>query len=590
LNPSDATIYIDSFTSIADFKDTIENAPKGSIIYIDGNLSIDLTGIQSVTGAQSINIPSGVTIASNRGISSGALIKTDDYALYPTGGVLSAPIFNCVGDDIRITGIRLQGPANDAGSSSQDYWKIKYGIKIGGPFNNLEVDNCEVYNFPYAGIQIGSSTLSSGNKVHHNYIHNNIQNGLGYGIYFSEGYGLVFANLFEFNRHDIAGGGQPGSGYEAACNLIRTGGTSHNFDMHAEGPQDGTPNAGSFIFIHHNDFEDIGVDRYEGQGKNNVIIRGRPGIQCRIENNRFKHNDPHSAILQINKYGGYGNMLVWNNIYNEKDYLGWYVKKKWLKSNASNFVNLISYNDDLMHNPATGSDYVYNYTFGDYDGDGNTDIFKLENGFLYTLPLNASTSGQSTSWQPVLKTAHSFASLHFGFYDSDDRTDMIVQDGNTIDISSGANSPWEPMLNTTYPLESMIAGDFDGNGIEDLFLANGFEWKVSYDSRLNWQTIKTSNENLDQLKLGYFNNNRRTDVLMVNTKDILVSFDSTSNWSSIGSAPFEAAELEVADFDGDNLSDIIQPMLGKILINGKANWQSCNTDNFPIASLPYGDF
>ena len=42
--------------------------------------------------------------------------------------------------------------------------------------------------------------------IHHNYIHHNQMNGLGYGMTFSHGGGLVEYNLFNYNRHSIAGG------------------------------------------------------------------------------------------------------------------------------------------------------------------------------------------------------------------------------------------------------------------------------------------------------------------------------------------------------------------------------------------------
>ncbi len=593
LTPSDATIYIKTFNSITDFKNTIESAPEGSIIYIDDALSIDLTGLYTQTGSASIRVPAAVTIASGRGIGLGAHIYTNDYGNWDSAVEESKPLFWVNGNDVRFTGIRLQGPTQEIGSATEkSQIKIRTAIAIIG-YDGLEIDNCELYGWPFASIQIGGENTSGSfrnNKIHHNSINNNRQLSLGYGAVIYNGYADISSNIFMANRHDIAGSGQSGSGYEASCNLILSGGIGHNFDMHAEGPQDSTPNAGSFVFIHHNDFEDVGTNRYNAQGKDNIIIRGRPEIQCRIENNRFKHANPNAAIRQINSFGGYGNMLVWNNIYQEKNYIGWYVRKQWIKSNASNFVNLKSSNDDLMKSPESGSDYQYDYAFGDYDGDGNTDIYKLENGMLYTLPLNATSSGPSTPWRPILRTAHTFKSLCFGFYDGDDHTDIVMQEENTISISSGANSPWRPLLNTTYKLAAMRSGDFDGNGIQDLFLSIGNKWMVSHDSNANWQTINTSTANPNNLKLGYFNSIKKSDVLKIEASHLMVSFDGTSDWTTFGSTTFNAADLEIADFDGDNLSDVIQFKLAQVLINGDSTWQQCQTDNFPIASFPYGDF
>src|SRR5690606_30686583 len=115
------------------------------------------------------------------------------------------------------------------------------------------------------------------------------------------------------------------------------------------------------------------------------FLRGRPSFQCRIENNKFKHQTPLDAIGRYTNTGAEGNLLIWNNIYNNK-YMGWYLKSQWLKTNTSNFLNIPSSNDLLM-SPIPTSNINYAYEFGDYDGDGNTDIFKLENNKLYTTPL-----------------------------------------------------------------------------------------------------------------------------------------------------------------------------------------------------------
>jgi len=87
---------------------------------------------------------------------------------------------------------------------------------------------------------------------------NNQRNGLGYGV--SHGYGknissLVECNLFDYNRHSIAGTGVPGNSYEARNNVELGASLSHNFDMHGgKGRRDGTDIAGTKILIHHNTF------------------------------------------------------------------------------------------------------------------------------------------------------------------------------------------------------------------------------------------------------------------------------------------------------------------------------------------------
>lgn len=508
VNDWEIDIYISTFTDAMDFKNTIETAPPGSVIFIDGSLVIDLSNLYALTGDNSITIPAGVTLASSRGIDNGALIYTSDFDYYNTISHKGLPLFVVGGNNVRITGIRFQGPyqlqgTNDPTSSI----RFKSCVEVADGNEHFEADNCVFFGWPYVAIRIGKGYdhgSFKNNRIHHCYFYNNKQKGLGYGVMVDWGYARIYSNTFKANRHDIAGTGKKESGYEASCNTVQTGGTSHNFDMHAEGPSDGSSNAGRFIYIHHNDFLDVGASRYQSGNDHNIYMRGRPDVQCRVENNRFALDGPQAAIKQSNAHGGYGNLLVWNNIYDNDDYLGWYVKNRWLKTQASNFVNLPSSNDWLMTEPASGSSYTYDFTFGDYDGDGNTDVYKLENGTLYRIPLDADSYGLATSWQPILTTGYPMSSLRFGFYNNDHKTDVIRQESGTIYVSWGCNSSWSGLLTTGYPLSSLKSGDFDGNGVTDLFLATGSLWRVSYNSNSSWVTINSSGYMPHQLKLGWF--------------------------------------------------------------------------------------
>lgn len=592
LTASDADIHITSFTSVADFKITIENASPNSVIFIDGNLIINLSNLYTLTGDNSITIPSGVTLASDRGISNGALIYSNDFDYYNSISHKGLPLFKVGGNNVRISGLRFKGPYQFQGTNSPtSSIRFKSCFEVANNYGGFEADNCTFFGWPYVAIRIGKGYnygSFTNNKIHHCYFYNNRQSGLGYGVMVDWGYASIYANTFEANRHGIAGTGKEGSGYEASCNTIREGGTGHNFDMHAEGKDDGSANAGRFIYIHHNDFEDIGSLRYHANNKYNIYIRGRPDVQCRIENNRFAHDGPQAAIKQSNSHGGYGNMLIWNNIYDIDDYLGWYVKHKWLKSKASNFVNLPSSNDWFMTN--SSGNYTYDFTFGDYDGDGNTDIFKLENGTLYKIPYNANIYGLSADWQAVLTTGYTMSSLRFGFYNSDNKTDIINQQGNTIYVSWGANSSWAPLLNTSYPLSSLKSGDFDGNGITDLLLITGSLWRVSYNTNSNWQTINSSGYQSHQLKLGWFNSNNRSDVFLANGSNFRVSYEGISSWNTTATSSYLTQNLSIADFNGDNISDVILPLTRKVSLSGNTNWQNCKTNNFPISTFSYGNF
>ena len=151
INPDNADIVISTFTSPIEFKTKIESAPEGSVIYIANDLEIDLTNFYRKTGSHSIFLnKKNTTIASGRGHNSdGALIKTDDFDFDSYKVHKNQPIFEIRADNIRITGLRLQGPyqeeciCNTATPDSTQI-KIKYGI-LNRHNDNLQVDNCELY-------------------------------------------------------------------------------------------------------------------------------------------------------------------------------------------------------------------------------------------------------------------------------------------------------------------------------------------------------------------------------------------------------------------------------------------------------------
>ena len=91
--------------------------------------------------------------------------------------------------------------------------------------------------------------------MQHCFIHHNQYQGLGYGVCLDEAETLIEGNLFDANRHSIAGTGRSGSGYEARHNVEMGRSLGHCFDMHGgRDRQDGTDVAGGWMHIHHNTF------------------------------------------------------------------------------------------------------------------------------------------------------------------------------------------------------------------------------------------------------------------------------------------------------------------------------------------------
>lgn len=606
--------YIPSGISDLDFKNTIESASSGQVIFLDGNLVLDLTHLLANTGQKSIYVPSGVTIMSDRGTngSLGAYIKTDAWRSYGSSGGNSDgflgqndpynnpyALFVIEFNDVRISGIRFVGPTQLAGNP-QDGPLGNYGVKdkqciqINRTADDVEIDNCVFYAFPHAAISTGwnqGSGVSENIRIHNNQFYNNRQKGLGYAVSVDYSFPKIYENVFKGNRHDIAGTGNDDCSYEAYCNVILEGGIGHSFDMHGANNDKG-PAAGKFIYIHHNDFRDLGFSRYQSSNEINILIRGRPSIQCRIENNVFSHDGPQAAVRQDDDPSSQrGNFLVWNNIYESDEYLGWYVKETWLPTATSNFINLPSSNDQILCGTHPGEVYNFAYNFGDYDGDGKTDIFKLENNKLFVLPYDAGNTGINTTWSYINYTSHPMSDLRFGFFNGDNLTDMIVKGSpNILNASWGANSSWSSPLNTGYQMSNFHLKDMDGNGITDLFLAAGGTWQASYNINSNWSYLNSSVYNTNEVKMGRFNANAKYDVFRGNGTSWLVSYEGTSSWTYLNSSGHFTGELDVEDFNGDNISDVFLPNMRDISISGTASWIDMNTNNFPLASFSFGNF
>jgi hypothetical protein len=137
-----------------------------------------------------------------------------------------------VRDDGRITGLHIEGPIPNRDMNwlgdDHDYTD---GIDVGDA-SGIEIDNNELFGWPYAAVSGGNPVY-----VYHNVIHDNDQRGLGYGVSGSHRDSTIEYNRFERNRHAVAGSGAAGEGYIVRHNDFGAegiGGAGHKIDMHEE--------------------------------------------------------------------------------------------------------------------------------------------------------------------------------------------------------------------------------------------------------------------------------------------------------------------------------------------------------------------
>ena len=270
-------------TTAEEMLEALKQAQPGQVIFFPDGAEIDLTGHTNVA------IPAGVTLGGTRGLngSPGARIFTtlrQSHTLMRTGG-----------DEVRLTGLRFEGAFGGTDKVADHSGFLSIG------HYGAEVDNCEIYNFNVSGIGVGAGALHV--RIHHNHLHHIQRSGYGYPVSTNAAGLRVITNRFDHCRHAIASSGSPGSGYEAAWNLVGPNETSFSFDMHGGRDRgDNTDIAGDWMHVHHNTF--LGPQAAAG-------IRGVPSQGAAVHNNWFVQRTPDKAVFSS------GNTRIFRNVYGE---------------------------------------------------------------------------------------------------------------------------------------------------------------------------------------------------------------------------------------------------------------------------------
>jgi hypothetical protein len=244
-------------TDYATLKALVDRGEK--YIYIPGDADIVIPALKNA-----LVVRSGTTIFSDRGRngSAGARLSVS----YIDENEYKFPII-VMTSDTRLSGIRYEGPYQGTTTAN-----TTIGIQTADNSRNIEIDNMELWGWPWAAVSVRNALNV---RVHHSYIHDNIRSQLGYGVVTQNGNAKaeVACNLFNSNRHAIAGSGRAGEGYMAHHNLVLNGGgrgAYHQYDMHLF-PSQGI--AGEFMDISWNWFD---YGRYGTSNRSSIGVRGQP--------------------------------------------------------------------------------------------------------------------------------------------------------------------------------------------------------------------------------------------------------------------------------------------------------------------------
>ena len=272
--------------------DALDSAASGDVVYVARGTTI--------TASRSLTVPSGVTLASDRGIdgSPGGEIRTETE-LFP---------YVDAGDGSRITGVRIRGP-NPEHQAYDSSLPVGAGVHVLGS-SDVEIDNCEVSGFRYAGVRAGADT-----HVHHNHIHHCALGGLGYGVETNAGQPLIEYNYLNYTRHGVMSNGE--NGYTCRHNRFGPATMGHVIDVHSPG--------GTTVEIYNNTVEaavyheDATASWYpSGDPAVQVMLGGNPTDSVTIRDNWF-YNDDSAGNAVVYNGSDSSKLRVENNHYGETD-------------------------------------------------------------------------------------------------------------------------------------------------------------------------------------------------------------------------------------------------------------------------------
>lgn len=556
--------------------EALDKAAAPDIVYVEDDAEIDLT-----PGA--ICIPENVWLVSGRGIdgSAGARLYSTEIK---NGGIIRA-----CGTDVRVTGLRIHGPDpgqcppqwpdqcegedRTGGRNCRDCMPRPSGIQ--STFGRLEVDNNELAGFTLAAVSLSDSV---DHHVHHNDMHHNQRQGLGYGVLLGRGQTgtidvLVESNRMDYMRHAIAGSGEPGQNYVARNNLVLENANGHVFDMHGEdeNTDNGSEVAGGLMLIHGNTI--LPPDHYA------LVVRGRPLQGSYLYDNCMARSNASQAALQ---------RFFTGNFFVDESING--ASPNQYGQSASDCQAVRWCTSSRAQGPwrylARSSYPVERIALGDFDGDGISDVFSTQDGTWRWVP------GGMGGWQDLNTSGVELTSLRFGDFTGDGKTDVFNANGSVWRVSAGGNNPWQTLRTTSDPLGDLAFGDFDGDGITDVFRTSGGKWQWSRSGTEAWADLNTSTTTLANLAFGDFDGDGKTDVFSTSNDTWRWSRSGSEPWANLNTSDVPLTSLHFADVDGDGKTDVIRSRESQWLYvsGGSGSWQTLRIDSSPASQVLFGDF
>jgi hypothetical protein len=585
-------------------------------IHVDDSAQIDLAHLAQIPGFASLPVFGNPPPSAVLDIPPGVMLESDRSATHAGGRLfMSANLEDpkamlSLQPGARITGLRLQGYVR--GRGGDESWTIdpknNVGVSDGVIISSPDVllDNDEISNWPGSGVEVDGVTYGnwppggqvpddahppkhSGEddtitalaaRVHitNNFIHDNVGCADGYGVSVgTSGFALIDRNVFDYNKHDVAGDGEPGTGYIASSNLVLTDGVECR----------GESGSGSLTYGGHFDVHGTGGDA-SGGGH----VGGTAGTYIEIRNNAVRGDQRFHVHL-----GLFGSRRAAFDIRGTPTDKAIFAGNVTEASQGDAIAVSGSSQDDLTSAGKlliSGNDYGDNTSgdlgTGDFDGDGCTDVF-LATGAVWVY----SPCG-SGAWRYLNTSAYHLDQLAFGDFNGDGKTDVFTQRGDTWYVSYSATTAFQPLpAGSNIPMSGYRIGDFDGDGKADIFRANGSHWYYSAGGASPWIQLGTSSYKVANLRFCDFNGDGKTDVFSLANGQWSVSYGGSSSWQRLNSKlSSNLGELVFGDLNGDGRCDIARSyhQSWQVSWSGTSPWhyESPNHDPGSFTSTLIGHF
>lgn len=358
-------------------------------VVVANHVQLDLTNRQYIAVASGVRIEGG-----RRGLVPGPRLFTTTRppTLFSIGAGVSG---------VRITGVRIEGP--DMGAVDRNG---ATAIDVDSA-TNVEIDHDEISG--WAGSAVGVSdtanTASSPSpsasvlpahtvNIHDNFIHHNqAVGGDGYGVVSSRGaHPLIQRNVFDWNRHAIAGDGRDGTGYTAYYNLVLENGGLHRW----------IPFPGFWVNTHQFDMhgrDHCGIGDIFSDAVYNCGLAGHTML---IRHNTFFYSEDDAIKLRGTPTVG---MFVGDNVF----------------ANHLTFGSAVDQTESgLVEEPGNVFGYNGKNQLGtcDFDGDGVNDSFMATGQSWWY------RSGTTGPWEFLNASTKKLSEVSLGFFDGDSRCDV----------------------------------------------------------------------------------------------------------------------------------------------------------------------